>query len=133
MNCCIKVLANFDEVNGTALESYYTYIHSASYPNHRVKMLTINKLMWEQRLGHSNPALVRVAGTYTHTAATVCKPRDVVGLELPCRSCPDRNIEGMLLELAWGENSSSKTKMLLSSQVGLVGLVQHLAERDAGT
>lgn len=74
-------------------------------------MFTINKVMWEQRLGPSNPALVHVAGTYMHTAATECKPRDVVGLELPCSSCPDCSIEGTILELAWSENSSRKTKM----------------------
>ena len=98
-------------MNGSALESYYTHILSTLCPNCRVKMLTINKLMWEQHLGHSNPALVRVAGTYMHTVATECKPRDVVGLELPCTSCPACSIEEKIPELAWSENSSSKTKM----------------------
>lgn len=97
-------------MNGAALESYYMHILSTLCPNYRVKMLTINKLMWEQHLGHSNPALVRVAGNYMHTVATECKPRDVVGLELPCSSLAC-SIEEKIPELAWSENSSSKTKM----------------------
>lgn len=98
-------------------------------------MLTINKLMWEQHLGHSNPALVCVAGTYMDTAATECKPRDVVGLELLCSSCPACSIEEKIPELDRSENSSSKTDAdaYFLIQVGLIGLVQRLAERDAET
>jgi len=93
--------------------SFYMHCLSTSCPNYRVKMLTTNKLMLEKHLGHSNPALVRVVGTYMHTAATVSKPRDVVGLglELPCSTCLDCSIEGTILELDWSENSSSKTKI----------------------
>lgn len=81
-------------------------------------MLTINKLMWEQHLGHSNPADISGAGIYTYSAATECKPRGVMGLELPSSSCPDCSIEGTILQLPWSENNSSKTKMLMQISSG---------------
>lgn len=80
-------------------------------------MLTINKLMWEQHLGHSNSADISGAGISVHSAATECKPRGVMGLELPS-SCPGCGIEGTILQLPWSENNSSKTKMLMQISSG---------------
>lgn len=76
-------------------------------------MLTINKLMWEQHLDHSNPADISGAGIYTGSAATECKPSSVMGLELPSSS-----IEGTILQLPWSENNSSKAKMLMQISSG---------------
>lgn len=113
MNWCMKVLANFDEVNGAALEFFFydTCTLSTHCPNCRVKTFTINNLAWAQHSGRSDRAPVGVDGTCSPTAAPERKLRDVVGLELPGSSSLGCGIAGTVLEPAWSQNSCRKPKM----------------------